>query len=96
MPRRKGSETVRREVVNKILDAIRTTEKIASEPTEPANRIRWYQVMGYLAQTLDGLLRNVDQTDSEKQLAELKEIVVKLQERSTGNTGPSPGPTVKK
>jgi hypothetical protein len=46
--------------------------------------------MGYLSQTLDGLLKNVDQSEADKQLAELKEIVVELQKRSARDTGQGP------
>jgi transposase-like protein len=89
MPRRRSSENVRGEVVQKILEAIRTTDKIARDGKDPQLQVRWYQVEGYLSQTLDGLLRNVDQSEADKQLAELKEIVLQLQKRTARDPGTS-------
>lgn len=92
MPRRRGSDTVRGDVVEKLAEAIETTSKIAKdEKNEPSLRARYYQVLGYLSQTVDGLLRNVDLSESAKELAELKEIVVQLQKRTPRDAPTSPG-----
>ncbi len=78
-------------MAEKIEDAIKTTFAIAeSKNTDLKERVRWYQVLGYLGQTLDSILQNVDQSEAEKQLAELKEIVVSLQTRTTRNPQASP------
>ncbi len=91
--RPRNSDRTRREVVGKVLEAIKTTENLAkTEAQDLSLRVKWYQVMGYLAQTLDGLLSNVDQTEADKQLEQLREIVVRIQQKSqrnppTGTTG---------
>ena len=86
MPRRPRTETIRAEVVSRLYEAVKITEEIAKKADEkPAGSaalppgVRWYQVMGYLAQTLDGLLRNVDLNETKKDLAELQKMVVQLQ-----------------
>ena len=103
------SAEVRSEVAKKLLEAIRTADELAQKAGEESRgkhgappKVRWYQVMGYLAQTLDGLLRNADLNETKKDLAELQRMVVQLQDRTSKTkartrnshtpTGPVQGP----
>ena len=103
------SAEVRSEVAKKLLEAIRTADELAQKAGEESRgkhgappKVRWYQVMGYLAQTLDGLLRNADLNETKKDLAQMRRIVVELQNRAAktktrnrktpGATEPIPSP----
>ena len=61
MVRSNLSDSARSEASRKILLALRTANQIADNTKEA----EWYRVMGYLAQTLDGLLSNVNQVESD-------------------------------
>src|SRR5713101_7724104 len=78
---------VRSETVSKLVNAINEVEAIARESPKrsfkgtggiPA-KVRWYQLMGYLAQVLDGVLRNVALDRYEEKMEELEKTVEELQ-----------------
>ncbi len=60
--------TVRGEVVNKLVNAINEVESLAKSSGRRTRKgqggaspkVRWYQLMAYLAQILDGVLRDQD------------------------------------
>lgn len=70
------------------MEAVKITERLAqSSGRKPAGgggippKVRWYQLMGYLSQTLDGVLRNMDMNEIKKRMAELEKMVVSLREQ---------------
>ncbi len=50
-------------------------------------KVRWYQLMAYLAQILDGVLRNLDLEKYEEKMGELERAVEELQRTSPQATG---------
>ena len=86
---------VRSETVSKLVNAINEVDAIARESPKrsfkgtggiPA-KVRWYQLMGYLAQVLDGVLRNVDLERYEEKMVELEKTVAELQRTVPQATG---------
>lgn len=70
------------------MEAVKITEELAKKSgRKPAGsggippKFRWYQLMGYLSQTLDGVLRNMDMNEVRKRMAELEKMVVRLREQ---------------
>ncbi len=98
-PRRISAEGeapgVRSEVVAKLVEAIREVEGLAKASGRRTRKshggvspkVRWYQLMGYLAQTLDGVLRNVDLEKYEEKMGELERAVEELQRTNPQATG---------
>ncbi|HZY93818.1 MAG TPA: hypothetical protein VFE98_03030 [Candidatus Bathyarchaeia archaeon] len=95
MPKKRSptTETIRREIINTLHEAIRTAAMLAKGPTKrkgPTNpnepeyeanqRTSWYSVLAYLAQTLNGLMKNVDNNVAKRQLAELRHMVEELRD----------------
>ncbi len=83
-------ETIRGQVIAKLLEAVEVTEKLAKESSQEAAKeaggmapkARWYQLMGYLSQTLNGVLEREDWNETKKDLAQMKRMVVELQNRA--------------
>ncbi len=87
-PEHQNSEDVRLEVASKLMEAVTIAERLArTSARKPAGsggippKVRWYQLMGYLSQTLDGVLRNMDMNEVKKRMAELEKMVVSLREQ---------------
>ena len=84
---------VRADVVERLVSAIREVDGLARAAGKRSQKghgglspkARWYQLMAYLAQILDGVLRNVDLERFEGKMEELEKTVEELQ-----RTGPQP------
>jgi hypothetical protein len=82
---------VRADVVERLVSAIREVDGLARAAGKRSKKghgglspkARWYQLMAYLAQILDGVLRNVDLERFEGKMEELEKTVEELQ-----RTGP--------
>jgi hypothetical protein len=86
-------EETRALVAHKLLKAIEVAEKLALKTGTEAKKgaggvppkARWYQLMAYLSQTLNGVLQNQDLNETKQQVAELMQRVAavsKLAEKS--------------
>jgi hypothetical protein len=94
-PRRTSFEDVeagvRADLVERLVSAIREVDGLARAAGKRSQKghgglspkARWYQLMAYLAQILDGVLRNVDLERFEGKMEELERTVEELQ-----RTGP--------
>ncbi len=77
--------------MSRLISAINDVEEIAKGSPHRTRKgaggipakARWYQLMGYLVQVLDGVLRNVDLERYEEKMEELERTVEELQ-----RTGP--------
>ncbi len=86
---------VRSEVVNKLVEALGVLEGLAKKATRKARKgsgglppkARWYQLMTYTAQVLDGVLRNVEMETVEAKLERLEKTVDEIQKQSQQVTG---------
>ena len=86
---------VRSGVVSSLVTAIDEVEVLAKASPKRSPRgaggipakVRWYQLMAYLAQVLDGVLRNVDLERYEEKMEELERTVEELQRTSSQATG---------
>ena len=70
------------------MEAVKIAEQLAKNSRRTPRRsggtppkARWYQLMAYLSQTLDGVLRNMDMNEVKKRMAELEKMVVSLREQ---------------
>lgn len=70
--------------------AIRTAATLAKGPAGlpeqeygSTRRARWYGVLAYLAQTLNGLMNDADENVAKKQLADLRRMVEELRDGET-------------
>ena len=88
LPEHRNSEDVRLEVASKLMEAVKITEQLAKKSGRRPQgsggippKVRWYQLMGYLSQTLDAVLRNMDMNEIKKRMAELEKMVVSLREQ---------------
>ncbi len=85
---------VRSKVVAKLVDAIEETERLAKSagkrPKASGGGIspkeRWFQLMGYLAQVLDGVLRNLDLESVREKMDQMESALDELQ-RTNPTTG---------
>ena len=85
---------VRSKVVAKLVEAIEETERLAKSagkrPKASGGGIspkeRWFQLMGYLAQVLDGVLRNLD-LESVREKMDQMEIALDELQRTNPTTG---------
>ena len=85
---------VRSGVVTKLVEAIEETERLAKSAGKRSKRAgggvspkeRWYQLMGYLAQVLDGVLRNFD-LESVREKMDQMEIALDELQRTNPTTG---------
>jgi len=73
---------LRDEVIDKLVGAIHEANEIArqasAEPGKgggPAPKARWYQVMGYLVQVLDGVCRNVELSEINARLLKVEKAL---------------------
>ncbi len=92
-----GGDTprVRGEVVAKLVDAINEVESLAKSSGRRTRKgqggvspkVRWYQLMAYLAQILDGVLRNLDLEKYQEKMGELEKAVEELQRTAPQVTG---------
>ena len=85
---------IRSRVVTKLVEAIEETEHIAKSAAKRTKtgsggispKERWYQLMGYLAQVLDGVLKNLD-LESVKEKMDLMETALDELQRTNPTTG---------
>ena len=86
---------VRSDVVSRLVAAIDDVEELSRDAPKRAHKgaggipakARWYQLMGYLVQVLDGVLRNVDLEKYEGKMEELEKTVEELQRTISQTTG---------
>ncbi len=86
---------VRADVVERLVSAIREVDGLAKAAGRRSRKghgglspkARWYQLMAYLAQILDGVLRNVDLERYEEKMEELERTVEELQRTGPQATG---------
>lgn len=86
---------VRVDVVERLLSAIREVDGLAKAAGKRSRKghgglspkARWYQLMAYLAQILDGVLRNIDLERYEEKMVELEKSVEELQRTSSQASG---------
>ncbi len=95
-PRRRTMNAENREtglritVVRKLVSAIDEVDEIAKRAGKRVRKghggmspkIRWYQLMAYLAQTLDGVLKNSDIQGLEDKMDAMEKMVAELQRSS--------------
>ncbi len=80
-------------VVHKLVRAIDEVDEIAKRAGRRSRRghggmspkIRWYQLMAYLAQTLDGVLKNSDIQSLEDKVDSMEKMLFQLQRSSQGS-----------
>ena len=85
---------VRSRVVSKLVEAIEETEHLAKSAAKRTKtggggispKERWYQLMGYLAQVLDGVLKNLD-LESVKEKMDQMEMALDELQRTNPTTG---------
>ncbi|OLE86655.1 MAG: hypothetical protein AUF79_15115 [Crenarchaeota archaeon 13_1_20CM_2_51_8] len=85
---------VRSRVVTKLVEAIEETERLAKSAGKRSKasgggispKERWFQLMGYLAQVLDGVLRNLD-LESVREKMDQMEIALDELQRTNPTTG---------
>ena len=85
---------VRSRVVTKLVEAIDEAERLAKESGRRSRsgaggispKERWYLVMGYLAQVLDGVLKNFD-LESVKEKMDQMDLVLDELQRTTPTAG---------
>jgi len=85
---------VRSRVVTKLVEAIDEAERLAKESGRRSRsgaggispKERWYLVMGYLAQVLDGVLKNFD-LESVKEKMDQMDLALDELQRTTPTAG---------
>ena len=85
---------VRSRVVTKLVEAIEETEHLAKSAGKRTRtggggispKERWYQLMGYLAQVLDGVLKNLDLEGVKEKMDQMETTLDELQ-RTNPTTG---------
>ncbi len=85
---------VRSKVVAKLVEAIEETERLAKSAGKRSKasgggispKERWFQLMGYLAQVLDGVLRNLDLESVREKMDQMETALDELQ-RTNPTTG---------
>jgi len=85
---------VRSRVVTKLVEAIDEAERLAKESGKRSRsgaggtspKERWYLVMGYLAQVLDGVLKNFDLESVKEKMDQMEAALDELQ-RTTQTSG---------
>ena len=85
---------VRSRVVAKLVEAIEETEHLAKSAAKRTKtggggispKERWYQLMGYLAQVLDGVLKNLDLETVKEKMDQMENALDELQ-RTNPTTG---------
>jgi hypothetical protein len=78
---------VRSRVVTKLVEAIEEVEQLAKKSGQRPRRggggmspkERWYQLMGYLAQALDGVLKNLDLESVKEKMDQMEAALDELQ-----------------
>jgi len=85
---------VRSRVVTKLVEAIEEVERLAKGSGKRTRtggggispKERWYQLMGYLAQVLDGVLKNLDLEGVKEKMDQMEMTLDELQ-RTTSTAG---------
>jgi len=85
---------VKTRVVTKLVEAIDESERLAKGSGRRSRsggggispKERWYLVMGYLAQVLDGVLKNLDLETVKEKMDQMETVLDELQ-----RTTPTPG-----
>ena len=85
---------VRSGIVDKLISALNETESLAKKSGRRVGRgaggvsskARWYQLMAYIAQTLDLVLRSAELDEINERLSETEKTIDELQ-RTTTKTG---------
>ncbi len=85
---------VRSRVVTKLVEAIEEAERLAKASGKRTRtggggispKERWYQLMGYLAQVLDGVLKNLDLESVREKMDQMETALDELQ-RTNPTTG---------
>ena len=85
---------VRSRVVTKLVGAIEEAERLAKASGKRTRtggggispKERWYQLMGYLAQVLDGVLKNLDLESVKEKMDQMETALDELQ-RTNPTTG---------
>ena len=85
---------VRSRVVTRLVEAIEEVERLAKSSGgrkrtgsgAASPKERWYQLMGYLAQVLDGVLKNLDLEGVKEKMDQLEDALNELQ-RTTSTDG---------
>jgi len=85
---------VRSRVVTKLVEAIDEAERLAKESGKRSRsgaggtspKERWYLVMGYLAQVVDGVLKNFDLESVKEKMDQMEAALDELQ-RTTQTSG---------
>ncbi len=86
---------LREVVAEKLVDALNVVEGLAKKSGRKTRKgsggvpakARWYQLMTYIAQILDGVLRNVELGEVEAKLKELERTVDELQQQTPQAAG---------
>ncbi len=86
---------VRGDVVAKLVSAIDEVEGLAKKAGKRSRKgyggispkVRWYTLMAYLAQILDGVLRNADLEKYEEKMEQMERTVEELQRTTAPVTG---------
>jgi len=86
---------VRGDVVAKLVSAIDEVEALAKKAGKRSRKgyggitpkARWYTLMAYLAQILDGVLRNADLEKYEEKMEQMEKTVEELQRTTTPVAG---------
>ncbi len=86
---------VRGDVVAKLVSAIDEVEGLAKKAGKRSRKgyggispkVRWYTLMAYLAQILDGVLRDADLEKYEEKMEQMEKTVEELQRTSAPVTG---------
>lgn len=85
---------IRSRVISKLVEAIEEVERLAKSSGKRSRtgggglspKERWYQLMGYLAQTLDGVLKNLNLQEVQEKIDSLQVALDELQ-RTTSTDG---------
>ena len=85
---------IRVAVVRKLVSAIDEVDALAKKAGRRgwkggggiSPKIRWYQLMAYLAQTLDGVLKNSDMEQYEGRIEQVEKMVEEMQRTSQRTT----------
>ncbi len=86
---------LREVVAEKLVDALNVVEALAKKSGRKTRKgsggvpakARWYQLMTYIAQILDGVIRNVELGEVEAKLETLEKTVEELQRQTRQTTG---------
>ncbi len=80
-----NTEEIRQEVINILRNAIKKVEESALKGLKRSGgttliRTKWFQILGYLSQTINRVMQNGDLEDAKRDIAELRLIIGRLEE----------------